>query len=366
MRIRVTDPDAHVSEWSFGTADGQAIAWISGDLGYSDGQGGHVWIVKDGEVLIADYVIENPFLIDEIWGVFEDEAVFRRHFDLDDIDQRIGLISALETDDKSSVVNGINSLKGYVDTLALSSEVSDSPFESYAAFIAGSGGGIAQGKYAYVTFTASDTWPQGGKWDRIAEGDTWRLDCGASAWLPTSDMTAATTATLTDAAATNALKVAGNDTVTSWLQSFRNNIKGLLGTVKTNGDGTKALLDNGTYGFPARRQLRRYYRNIGSSGSATITDLFSDGAFSGVSITLAADGAFSLAGHESLTSLLGTLSFGNPAGNELICSSITSVGINGAFQGAFSFDVDHMGILNGWCNPNNNCRMYWRELASEA
>jgi hypothetical protein len=252
MRVRVAPPAAYVSDWSFLTADGQSFVRTDNNFSYFDGQGDEVKIIEDANILIEDYTIAEPFLISAVSGSFSNPEFFWRYFDVKDIDQRIGYVSALETDDKSSVVNAVNSLKGYVDAIAESSEVSDSPFESYAGFLAGSGGGIYQGKYAYVTFTGTDAWPQGGKWDQIAAGDTWRLDCSASAWLPTSGMTAAVTATVTDAAATDALKAAGNDTVTSWLQSFRNNIKGLLGVVKTNGDGKKALLDNGSYGLPAQ------------------------------------------------------------------------------------------------------------------
>jgi hypothetical protein len=46
-------------------------------------------------------------------------------------------------------------------------------------------------------------------------------------------MTAATTANVLDEAATNAIKQAGSDTVTSWLQSFRNNLKSLFASVST-------------------------------------------------------------------------------------------------------------------------------------
>jgi hypothetical protein len=41
-------------------------------------------------------------------------------------------------------------------------------------------------------------------------------------------MTAESSTNLTDAAGTNALKVAGSDLIVNWLQSFRNNLKYLL------------------------------------------------------------------------------------------------------------------------------------------
>jgi hypothetical protein len=247
MHVRISEPVAYTSDWSFLTADGQSFVRTDNDLRYSDGDT-EMYIVADGKVLVDDFTIVTPFLISAVTGDYSNPEFFWRYFDVKDIDQRIGLVSALETEDKSSVVNSINSLHDYVDAIVKSAEVADSPFDSYADFLAGSGGGIQQGKYAYVTFTDTDTWPSGGKWDAITAGDTWRLDCGVSAWSPTSNMTAATTATIADQSGTNALKAAGNDTVTSWLQSFRNNIKRVLGLLKMDGDGTKALLDNGTYG----------------------------------------------------------------------------------------------------------------------
>jgi hypothetical protein len=44
-------------------------------------------------------------------------------------------------------------------------------------------------------------------------------------------MTAAMTSNVLDESATNALKAAGSDTVTSWLQSFRNNLKSLFASI---------------------------------------------------------------------------------------------------------------------------------------
>jgi hypothetical protein len=44
-------------------------------------------------------------------------------------------------------------------------------------------------------------------------------------------MTASTTANIQDGTATNVLKQAGSDTVTSWLQSFRNNLKSLFSSI---------------------------------------------------------------------------------------------------------------------------------------
>jgi hypothetical protein len=248
MHVRVPTAPAYTTDWSFVTADGQSFTRTDNNFVYRDSGGNETKLLENGVVLIADWTIANPFYISAITGDYSNPEFFYRYFDIKDLDQRIGLVSALETDDKSSIVNAINSLHDYVDALVESAEVSDSPFESYADFLAGSGGGIAQGKYAYVTFTDTDTWPSGGKWDSIAVGDTWRLDCGVSAWSPTSNMTASATATIADQSGTNALKAAGNDTVTEWLQSFRNNLKRLLGMLKTDGDGTKALLDDGTYG----------------------------------------------------------------------------------------------------------------------
>jgi hypothetical protein len=182
-------------------------------------------------------------------GDFAAEQLFYRFFDVMDLDQRIGLLSALLTLDKSSIVNAINSLKLYIDGILESSEVAGSPYESYVTFVAGAGASITPSKYAYVTFIDTDTWPSGGKWDQIVAGETWRLDCSDTQWLPTSNMTAATTATLIDGTATDALKQPGNDNVTEWLQNFRNVLKGLLlkfvnGVSKDNlAEGVQKSLD---------------------------------------------------------------------------------------------------------------------------
>jgi hypothetical protein len=247
MHVKVSADTTYSGTWSFETADGQSFVRNEDGFSYFDAEANETLIFSNNEVLVEDFVIEQPFLISQINGSYSNPEYFWRYFDIKDIDQRIGLVSALHTEDKSSVVNGINSLKTYVDAIVESAEVSDSPFESYAAFLLGSGSGIQQGKYAYVTFTNTDAYPSGGKWDMITIGDTWRLDCGVAVWSPTTNMTAATTATLADQSATNELKSAGNDTVTTWLQSFRNNLKRLFGIVKTDGDGKSVLLNNGTY-----------------------------------------------------------------------------------------------------------------------
>lgn len=266
MHIRISNPAAYTTDWSFLTGDGQSFVRTDNSFVYYDGQGGEVVFLEDGEVLIDDWAIADPFLISAVTGSYSNPEFFYRYFDIKDLDQRIGYVSALRTDDKSSVVNGINSLKGYVDAIVESAEVADSPFASYADFLAGSGGGVQQGKYAYVTFTGADGWPTGGKWDMIAAGDTWRLDCGVAVWSPTTNMTAATTATLADQSATGTLKQPGNDTVTNWLQSFRNNLKRLLGLIKTDGDGSKVLFDNGVYGSVNLSSKRTARVIIGTTG----------------------------------------------------------------------------------------------------
>jgi hypothetical protein len=155
-------------------------------------------------------------------------------------------VSALLTEDKSSVVNAINSLKHYVDDIVSSSEVDNSPYASYADFMEDAGKEILPGKYAYVTFTSSDTRPTGGNWDKITEGDTWRLDCSSVAWSPIINMTAENSANLSDESGTNALKVAGSDLIINWLQSFRNNLKYLLSEIADKVDITNEA--NKVYG----------------------------------------------------------------------------------------------------------------------
>jgi hypothetical protein len=146
---------------------------------------------------------------------------------------------------KNKPVNATQTVDGFMskedkirlDGVIGSSEVAGSPYASYADFLLGAGTTITPGKYAYVTFTDTDTYPSGGNWDRIAIGETWRLDCSDTAWVATSNMTAATTANVLDQSATDALKTAGSDTVTSWLQSFRNNLKSLFASVTSLVDG---------------------------------------------------------------------------------------------------------------------------------
>jgi hypothetical protein len=110
-----------------------------------------------------------------------------------------------------------------------------SPYQSYAEFAAGDGVSPMPGYYSYVTFPTLDGIPSGGKWDEIQVGDTWRIDSGESEWVPTSNLTGSTTANLIDQTGTLTLKSAGSDTVTNWLQSFRNNLKEILGGFDRNG-----------------------------------------------------------------------------------------------------------------------------------
>ncbi|MDR2096020.1 MAG: hypothetical protein LBP76_10965 [Treponema sp.] len=232
MHVMPKEPFAYYNDWEIAAADGGRFTRTDNSLVYTKADSTVVTLVEDGEVKIADYRIDEEFHIESMTGSFTNVNLFYRHFDIKDLDQRIGLVSALLTVDKSSVVNAINSLKQYVDGILGSSEVSGSPYVSYAAFVADAGATITPSKYAYVTFTDTDTWPSGGKWDEIVAGETWRLDCSDTQWLPTSNMTAAMTANVLDQAATNALKQAGNDTVVAWLQSFRNNLKSIFDSLQ--------------------------------------------------------------------------------------------------------------------------------------
>jgi hypothetical protein len=231
------DPFPYDHDWKWETAAGDYIQrdTATGITYYDSGSGNTTVIVDENNVvLIDDFKIAQQFYISAMTGP-SDANLFYRYFDIRDLDQRIGLVSALLTADKSSVVNAINSLKGYVDGILGSSEVSGSPYESYAAFLADAGASVTPSKYAYVTFTSTDTWPSGGKWDEIVAGETWRLDCSDTQWLPTSNMTANMTANILDQSATDAIKQAGNDTVAAWLQSYRNNIKSIFASLPTLG-----------------------------------------------------------------------------------------------------------------------------------
>jgi hypothetical protein len=231
MHVKPNAPFAYYADWTLTASDGATFVRTDNNLVYTKADSTVVTLVENGVVLIEDYRIDDVFLITSMSGSFTNVNLFYRHFDIKDLDQRIGLVSALLTSDKSSVVNAINSLKGYVDGILESSEVSGSPYASYADFMVGAGATITPSKYAYVTFIETDTHPSGGNWDKIVVGETWRLDCSATAWSPTSNMTASSTSNVLDEAATNALKAAGNDTITNWLQSFRNNLKSLLAYV---------------------------------------------------------------------------------------------------------------------------------------
>jgi hypothetical protein len=231
MHIKPQAPFDYYTDWTLVASGGATIVRTDNNLIYNKADSTVVTLVEDGNILISDYRIDDVFLIAEMQGSFTNVNLFYRHFDIRDLDQRIGLVSELLTADKSSVVHAINSLKGYVDGILESSEVEGSPYASYADFLADAGATITPSKYAYVTFTDTDTWPVGGNWDKIVAGETWRLDCSATAWSPTSNMTASSTSNVLDEAATNALKTAGSDTVTAWLQSFRNNLKSLFASV---------------------------------------------------------------------------------------------------------------------------------------
>jgi hypothetical protein len=93
-------------------------------------------------ILIPDYTISETFLISTMTGSFNDANFFYRYFDIKDLDQRIGLVSALLTSDKSSLVNAVNSLKEYVDSFVHSTEVANSPYASYADFMADAGASL--------------------------------------------------------------------------------------------------------------------------------------------------------------------------------------------------------------------------------
>ncbi|MDR0607123.1 MAG: hypothetical protein LBG52_01940, partial [Candidatus Peribacteria bacterium] len=184
-------------------------------------------------------------------GSFNDEDFFYRYFDIKDLDQRIGLVSSLLTADKSNVVNAINSLKHYVDSVVSSTEVANSPYASYADFLADAGATIQPGKYAYVTFLSTDNRPSGGNWNKITADETWRLDCSSVEWSPITNMTASMSANVLDEVGTSELKPAGNDLIVNWLQSFRNNLKSLFTSIKDKLDkkttsGDYVYIHNGT------------------------------------------------------------------------------------------------------------------------
>jgi hypothetical protein len=252
MHIKITDPVAYVSDWSFITSDGQSFVRTDNNFSYFDSENVETKIVENGVVLIPDYTIANPFFIDQITGSYSNPEFFFRYFDIKDLDQRIGLVSALLTADKSSVVNAINSLKGYVDDIVNSTEVSGSPYSSYDDFLAGAGAEITQGAYAYVTFNSADTpWPANGNWSKVAADDTWRLDCSDTAWTPTVNMTTQIIADIKDEAGTGVLKEEGKDFIESWIQSYRNNLKYSL-------DANKTVLPVGGY-YSSSSQLTEGY-----------------------------------------------------------------------------------------------------------
>jgi hypothetical protein len=246
MHVLAKDPFAYFNDWTLTSADGQLFTRTDNSLTYTDTNSAVTPIVTNGAVILPEFIIENEFVISNITGSFVNTNLFYRYFDIKDLDQRIGLVSALDTVDKTSIVNAINSLKSYVDQFLNSSEVAGSPYLSYADFIAGAGSTIQQSKYAYVTFPTLSGLPSGGKWDLIQVNDTWRLDCSDTAWNPTTNMTAATTAVISDAAASNVLKVAGSDTVTSWLQSYRNNLKSIFSTKEDISNKVTTLTNTAT------------------------------------------------------------------------------------------------------------------------
>jgi hypothetical protein len=242
MHVRVPAGFAFASGWEWATDDGQRFARADNGLSYFDGQGGETVIARGGEVEIPDFTISAPFLISSMSGSFNDAGFFYRYFDIRDFDQRIGLVSELATQDKSSLVRAVNSLKAYVDATVNASEAAGSPYASYAEFAAGAGAEPQPGKYAYVAFAAGDGRPSGGNWDRVADGSAWRLDSSEAAWSPTSDMSASLTVALADASGTSALKAAGSDTAQAWLQALRDNVKHLLAEIpkKLGRDGIEA------------------------------------------------------------------------------------------------------------------------------
>jgi hypothetical protein len=173
MHIMPKEPFTYYTDWTLTSTDGATFVRTDNSLVYTKADSTVVTIVENGEIKIADYAIQEVFQIAGMGGSFTNTNLFYRYFDIRDLDQRIGLVSALLTVDKSSVVNAINSLKEYVDGILESSEVTGSPYASYADFLLGAGATVTPSKYAYVTFTGTDTWPTGGTWDEIVAGETW-------------------------------------------------------------------------------------------------------------------------------------------------------------------------------------------------
>jgi hypothetical protein len=239
--IEPKDPFLFFNEWSLIATDGSTLVRTNNSLVFTPSGGSPVVLVDDGTVQIANYIIEDPFVVSQITGVFVNTNLLYRYFDIKDFDQRIGVLSALTTTDKTSVVNAMNSLKEYVDTFLNSSEADGSPYDNYADFLAGAGATVQPGKYAYVSFPTLSGVPQAAPWDSVGLNDTWRIDCGETAWKPTTNMTAQMTATLLDQASNPTLLAAGNNSIQEWLQSFRNNLKSLFDT-KVNKNGTDRLM----------------------------------------------------------------------------------------------------------------------------
>jgi hypothetical protein len=151
-------PFIYYSDWSYLTAGNVKLVRTNNSLVYTNAANVDITLVTDGTVLVSEYVIEDEFYITDITGSPTNVDLIYRVFNLSDIDQRIGIISSLETEDKSSIINAINSLYDRVSDLLTSSELVGSPFASYTAFTQAYPT-VQVGKYAYVTFTNFDAIP---------------------------------------------------------------------------------------------------------------------------------------------------------------------------------------------------------------
>jgi hypothetical protein len=220
--IQAKEPFAYYNDWSYETAGNVKLLRTNNNLDYVDATGVYHRIVNNGSVIIDDYLIDDEFYITSMTGDPVNVNLIYRWFDTADIDQRMGTLSSLLTEDKSSLVDAINSLYDRVSALLTSSELAGSPFASYADFL------VAYpttqvGKYAYVAFLSTDTIPP--SWSQVQVGSTWRLDGGIDAFRPTSNMTPQFSVILSDGAATNDLMTAGSHATPDIIQRYRDNLK---------------------------------------------------------------------------------------------------------------------------------------------
>ncbi|MFP3041911.1 hypothetical protein LQZ19_08825 [Treponema primitia] len=231
IHIQPKAPFDYHGDWQLLTAGNVKLTRTNNDLVYTDATGADHILVDEGEILDDNYIITDEFFITENIGPLVNINLLYRWFDMQDFDQRSGLLSALLTEDKSSLVNAINSLYNRVSALLTSTELEGSPFSSYADFVAAYPE-TETGRYAYVTFTDDDIIPP--TWTRVQPGDSWRIDGGTTAFSPTSNMTAAITVILADGAATDALPAVGQHTVSDTLQVYRNNLKYVIQQLTTH------------------------------------------------------------------------------------------------------------------------------------